>query len=376
VVHLVTRSHRRGAEVFALELATASNALGDHNDVHAIALASDGQSVPGLPVLVPTTHLGIRAYLQSSWRLRRLLRHDPADVVLAHGGWAALVVAFAAPSSTMRVWQRILGLPLDRWGPLRRHAWRVMARRFDGVVALTPEMESEMRELGYEGPVWPIGNARDPARFEAVDRMSATAALRKELDIGPEVPLLGFVGHLVDQKQPELAIDVLAEVRRQGHPAHLVMAGDGPRRRAVERRIAEHGIAKAVTMLGHRDDPELIFGGTDLVLITSNAEGIPGVAIEAQMTGCPVVTFLLGAVEEVVADGVTGVVVAWPEPLLMATRISALLADPSRLHAMSCAAPPRASAFTTSRTASLYTARFHELRSTRTERPQASADVA
>jgi glycosyltransferase involved in cell wall biosynthesis len=285
------------------------------------------------------------------------------------------VVAFATPSSSARVWQRILGLPLERWGRLRRYAWRVMARRFDGVVALTPEMESEMRELGYEGPVWPIGNARDPARFEAVDRMAASAALRAELEIGPEVPLLGFVGHLVDQKQPELAIDVLAEVRRQGHPAHLVMAGDGPRRRAVERRIEEHGIGKAVTLLGHRDDPELIFGGVDLVLITSSAEGIPGVAIEAQMTGCPVVTFLLGAVEEVVADGVTGVVVAWPEPMLMATRISGLLADPARLRAMGCAAPPRAAAFTTATTASLYTERFNELRATGQE-PEASAGVA
>ncbi len=377
VVHLVTRSHRRGAEVFALELAAASDALGDENEVHAITLAANGQQVAGLPPLVPTTRLGLRAYLLSSWRLRRHLKKHPADVVLAHGGSAALVVAFAVPSSAaVRVWQRILGLPLERWGRLRRTAWRTVARRFDGVVALTPDMEQEMRELGYEGPVWPIGNARDPARFTAVDRMAATAALRQEIGLGPEVPLLGFVGHLVDQKHPELAIDVLAEVRRQGHPAHLVMAGDGPCRPSVLRRIEEHGIEKAVTLLGHRDDPELIFGGTDLVLITSRAEGIPGVAIEAQMTGCPVVTFLLGAVEDVVEDGVTGVVVAWPEPLLMAARVSALLADPCRLHDMGVAAAPRAAEFTTATTATLYATRFNELYAARHQHQTASADLA
>lgn len=363
MVHLVTRSHRRGAEVFAHELAVASDALGDHNEVFAIGLAADGRSVATLPPLVPSARLGVRAYLQSSWRLRAHLRRHPADIVLAHGGWAALVVAFAVPSgSGARVWQRILGLPLDRWGRLRRSAWRVIARRFDGVVALTPDMEAEMRALGYEGPVWPIGNARDPARFASIDRGVASATLRREIEIDDDVPLLGFVGHLVDQKQPELAVDVLAEVRRQGHPAHLVMAGDGPSRRAVERRIAEHGIEKAVTLLGHRDDPELIFGGSDLVLITSRAEGIPGVAIEAQMTGCPVVTFLLGSVEDVIEDGVTGAVVAWPEPLLMASRTCALLADPTRLRAMSAAAAPRAESFTTAVTASLYSARFNELR--------------
>jgi glycosyltransferase involved in cell wall biosynthesis len=366
VVHLVTRSHRRGAEVFALELAAASDVLGHENEVFAIALAADGDSIASLPVLVPTRKLGLRAYVQSSWRLRRLLKAEPADVVLAHGGWAALVVAFAVPGdSAARVWQRILGLPLERWGSIRRGAWRVIARRFDGVVALTPDMESEMRELGYEGPVWPIGNARDPARFTAIDRDAASAALRAEVGVGPEVPLLGFVGHLVDQKHPELAIDVLAEVRRQGHPAHLVIAGDGPRRRHVQQRIHEHGVEKYVTLLGHRDDPELIFGGSDLVLITSRAEGIPGVAIEAQMTGCPVVTFLLGAVEDVVEDGVTGVVVAWPEPQLMAARVSALLADPHRMQAMSDASIPRAAAFTTASTAGLYVRRFEELRAGR-----------
>jgi glycosyltransferase involved in cell wall biosynthesis len=351
--------------VFALELATASEALGDEAEVYAIGMAVDGHHVPGLPPLVHTSRLGIRAHLQSSWRLRRLLAQHPADVVLAHGGWAALVVAFAVPSSSIRVWQRILGLPLERWGRLRRTAWRTIARRFDGVVALTPGMESEMRELGYLGPVWPIGNARNPERFAAVDRATASAALRDDIGIGPDVPLLGFVGHLVDQKQPELAIDVLAEVRRHGHPAHLVMAGDGPSRQAVLQRIDDHRLQDAVTVLGHRDDPELIFGGVDLVLITSRAEGIPGVAIEAQMTGCPVVTFRLGAVEDVVEDGVTGLVVAWAEPLVMGASVATLLSDPSLLKAMSAAAAPRVADFTTANTAALYATKFNELRSSR-----------
>lgn len=361
VVHLVTRSHRRGAEVVALELATALDALGHHNSVHAIALASDGQAIEPLPVLVRSSRLGVRTYLRSARDLRRLLEDDPADVVVAHGGSAAIVVALAVPSSTARVWQRILGFPVDRWGPLRRRAWAAVARRFDGVVAMTAEMETEVRDLGFDGPVWSLPNARDPERFADMDRSAASAALRSEIGIPADVPLLGFVGHLVDQKQPELAVDVLADVRRQGHPAHLVIAGDGPRRRAVERRILAHGVANAVTMLGHRDDPELIFGGVDLTLITSRAEGIPGVAIEAQMTGCPVVTFLVGGVEDVVTDGVTGAIVPRPEPLLMAQRIVALLGDPAGLQRMGEAAIAPAAGFTTAITASLYAARFAEL---------------
>lgn len=374
IVHLVTRSHRRGAEVVALELAAALDNLGHDDEVHAIALASDRGVVESLPALVPSSRLGLRTFVQSTWRFRRLVRENPADVVVAHGGWAAIVVAFSVPSSSARVWQRILGFPMERWGGLRRFGWRTVTRRFDGVVALTSGMEDEVRQLGFDGPVWLVPNARNPERFAAVDRSVASAELRLQLGLDADVPLLAFVGHLVAQKQPEVAIDVLAEVRNHGYPAHLVIAGDGPRRRLVEERIAFHGLEASVTMLGHRDDPEVIFGAADLALITSRAEGIPGVAIEAQMTGCPVVTYLLGAVEDIVEDGVTGAIVPWPEPLLMADRVAKLLADPDALHAMGCAAVAPAAAFTTAVTASTYSARFIELRAAQAEREPRPAD--
>jgi glycosyltransferase involved in cell wall biosynthesis len=284
-------------------------------------------------------------------------------VVVAHGGSAAFVVALACGrrGDARLVWQRILGFPTERWGILRRLVWRAVARRFDGVIALTREMGDEMRHLGFEGPIWVLPNARDPERFVGVDRAAASASLRSEIGLSDAVPLLAFVGHLVDQKQPQVALAVLAEVRRQGHQAHLVVAGDGPLRVAFERRIAELGLDDNVTMLGHRDDPEMVFGGADLTLITSRAEGVPGVAIEAQMAGCPVVTFLVGAVEDVVEDGVTGAVVPEPDAIQMAERISSFLVDPERLQSMSVAASARASVFTTSTTASLYAARFAQL---------------
>ena len=165
----------------------------------------------------------------------------------------------------------------------------------------------------------------------------------------------------MSQKQPELAVEVLDGVRRQGHPAHLVMAGDGPRRRAVERRIRELGLTGSVTLLGHRADPELIFGGADLAMITSRAEGIPGVAIEAQMAGCPVVSFPVGAIGDVVQDGVTGIILDRPEVCLMAKQIAGVLDDTDQLQSMSEAASAVGAVFTTASTASRYATTFAEV---------------
>lgn len=369
VVHLVTRSHRRGAEVVALELAAALDALGHDNEVHALALGADGSVVDGLPVLVPSAGVGLPTLARSAWRVRRMLARHPVDIVLAHGGSAAFVVALAAPASGgARVWQRILGLPLEGWGPLRRTVWRRMVRRFDGVAALTSDLEAEVRQLGFSGPVRVIPNARDPERFAHVDRASAAAVLRSQVGVDASVPIVAFVGHLVEQKDPELAVDVAAELVRLGQPVHLVMAGDGPMRSAVEKRIAARGMARSVTMLGHRDDPELVFAGAALALLTSRAEGIPGVAIEAQMCGCPLVSVPVGGVGDVVEDAVTGVIVPSRDAILVATSVARLLGDPTRLRAMGAAAAQRARVFTMASVAPLYVALFDEVTAAKRQR--------
>ena len=71
-----------------------------------------------------------------------------------------------------------------------------------------------------------------------------------------------------------------------------------------------------------------MLGGIDLLLLTSDAEGIPGIVIEAQMAGCPVVTFPLGAVASVVDDGHTGLVLARSDTDLMADVAVELLDEP------------------------------------------------
>ena len=129
--------------------------------------------------------------------------------------------------------------------------------------------------------MWPIANFRSPERFVAVDRAAAGTRLRAELGIGPDVPLLGLVGHLIEQKRPERALAVLARVRARGDCVTSSSPG-AARSRRIRRRRATRGARRPfVHVLGHRDDVELLLGGIDLLLLTSDSEGIPGIVIEA-----------------------------------------------------------------------------------------------
>jgi glycosyltransferase involved in cell wall biosynthesis len=329
ILHVVGQSHRRGAETFALELASELDALGHANRVVAIGVAFDGQRDEDLPALTERKGLGPLGIVTGGLRLKRLLARDPFDFALAHGGSAAQALVLARRARPpLLVWQRILGFPAKIWGPVHQRWWRLITHRLDAVVALTRTLEEETRRLGFTGPVWKIGNTRAPERFISVDRHRASAKLRREMGLHHDVALMGFVGHLVEQKRPERALDVLSFLLAQGQSAHLVFAGDGPLRTELESDIRSRDLGRHVTLLGHRSDIEQVYGAIDLLLITSDDEGIPGVALEAQMAGCPVVTFRLGGVDSVVEHGRTGFVLDPSDTRLMGWETIRLLEQP------------------------------------------------
>ena len=364
ILQVVGQSHRRGAEIFALELASGLDALGHDNRVVALGVAFDGRRDPDLPALTARARLTPRAIVAGAWRLRRLLAREPFDAVLAHGGSAAQAAALARRSGgPLLIWQRILGFPSSIWGPAKRRWWRFIARRIDVVVAMTPDLGHELRRLGFTGPVWEIGtyNTRSPQRFVGIDRAEATARLRREVGVGEDVALIGFVGHLVEQKRPERALEVLRYVLADNDRAHLVVAGDGPLRIRLEREIAARGLDPHVTLLGDRRDVEQVYGGLDVLLLTSDDEGIPGVAVEAQMAGCPVVTFPLGGVGTVVENGRTGIVLDRADTVLMAEHTVRLLERPTLRHQLGDEARHAAERFSTRQAAEEYDARLTEL---------------
>lgn len=98
------------------------------------------------------------------------------------------------------------------------------------------------------------------------------------------------VGRLEEQKDPLLALAVLAELHRRGHDIALEMLGAGPLEAQLRARIEQLGLGGRVTLAGYVADPRPAYARADLLLMTSRFEGVPAVIGEALATGLPFVT--------------------------------------------------------------------------------------
>ena len=248
------------------------------------------------------------------------------------GGLVNPHAAFAARRrGAAIVWQIVdAGSPL----PLRRAVMRLVRRYadailFDGEALIAAHGGSDsltMPAFVYFPPV-------DTERF--APSSEHRASLRQELGIPPGEPLVGTVSHLTPLKALENFLDAAARIATALPETRFVVIGAAPESHAaygerLRRQAAELDLPHPILFAGPRDDVERWYAAMDVDLITSRSEGTTTTALEAQSCGVPVVSTDVGAVHEVVEDGVTGLLVPPGDAAAIATETLALLADSVR----------------------------------------------
>jgi glycosyltransferase involved in cell wall biosynthesis len=298
VLQVITSDDRRGPETHALDLGAALAARGMR--VRTVALAP-GRHGGGLDL--PT----LGRHPLSLGTLRRLRRESSvAGVVVAHGSTTLPACACALTGNGVPLVYRSIGDP-EQWASTtaRRARVRACLRRADAVVALTADAAATIRSMYRMSEdrvtVIPIGAI--PDRHQPIDAASRRTG-RARFGIPDDAAVGSIIGALSPEKDVALAIDAAAAI-----PGfHLVVAGDGPEREALERRAA-HVTPGRVHFAGTLHDPAPAFAAADVVLLTSRTEGLPAVLIEAGLRGLPVVATDVGYVDEIVVDGETGLLV-------------------------------------------------------------------
>lgn len=138
------------------------------------------------------------------------------------------------------------------------------------------------------------------------------------------------VGRLDPEKNPLLLVDIAALLRARDPRWSLAIAGDGPLHEALERRVAERGLADTVELLGYvPNGPELWaeYRRSHAFLHVSLTEGLPQVLFEAQGAGLPVVATDVGGVSAAVGGGESALLVPPDDAAAAAIALSRLAED-------------------------------------------------
>ena len=304
-----------------------------------LATLSMDENVPNLAVPMKREIAPISDAI-SLFRIYRKIRRLRPYLVDASTPKAGLLVSMAAWAARVpcRVYT-LRGLRLETTTGLKRAVlWAgewISCACSHKVICVSPSLRARVIELGFVSPCKATAPGKgsgivDPRRFFPHDRHSpATMALRQSLGIPDGVPVVGFVGRFVRDKGIGELVEAFRNLRRTYPDLHLLLVGDfedgDPVKPEVRRFIESE---PAILRPGFVADSAPYYGLMDVLALPTYREGFPGVPLEAQASGIPVVTTsATGAIDSVV-DPITGFIVPVGDARALTNAIGKLLENP------------------------------------------------
>ena len=180
---------------------------------------------------------------------------------------------------------------------------RSLARGTTALVSVGNQVRDDLLAYGIGRPETYVVVPPGVGPSAGFDRSDA----RTMFELPDRVPIAMFVGRLTAIKRLDRLLEAFALVLERVPEAVLAIAGEGDL--LDDLRIKAEPLGESVRFLGWQAEVTLLYAAADLVVISSDNEGMPVTLIEAAMAGVPGVTTDVGSAAEVVEDGVTGRVV-------------------------------------------------------------------
>lgn len=328
-----------GTEVATLETARALSAVGYKvevivyfNEIDPTMLGSFQTAGLAVHLLDVRRGSGVLSHWRLAKGLERVLRRGRFDVI-----WVQYMTPTLLPLALARLFTPNLVAAVHvasshySQSGLNRIRWlaHYCCKRFicvsrtvaDGIFG---EPESDLRQTGR---VVVIPNALDMGIMQA----AAVLDWRAQTGWPRDAVVIGFAGRLAHIKGVDVLLQSVADLLARGLPISLAIVGDGFERSGLESMVRQLDISHITHFVG-RLPRHTIFSaikGFDIAAMPSRGglEGFGLSALEAMAAGVPVVASRVDALQEVVQDGITGLLCQVDDPQSLADALARLVAD-------------------------------------------------
>lgn len=142
--------------------------------------------------------------------------------------------------------------------------------------------------------------------LERFSLATESGPLMNELGFDAATRVVTIVSRLGKTKRHDLFVEAAAMILKELANVKFLIVGDGMMQESIQQKITALNLANDVIMTGFRADIPEIMAISTVVVLTSDSEGVPQVLSQAMAMQKPVIAAPIGAIPDLIEDGVTG----------------------------------------------------------------------
>lgn len=236
------------------------------------------------------------------------------------------------------LFEKLSGIKKIKMATVSQINYYFSRRYFDRIVPVSFDIKNSLARHLDSAKMTVVHNAINPGSIRA---NRATSAVKAELNIEPNQPVIGTAGRLVPIKGYDLFID-MAKIILEARPETVfLLIGDGPLKQQLQAKAAKLNLSDKVKFLGFRDDITDLLNCLDIFVISSHHEGIPMVLLEAMALKRAIAATAVGGINEIIDSGKSGILVNPGDAAALAQACLSILGNGNRRQALEDGAADR-----------------------------------
>lgn len=322
-----------------------------HSYAHPEGLPKE-EMVKGLPVRRVYSRgrkSGSLLYLLGGlWQLRGF---DPRTIYHAHdigaAGWLAVAARYLYGGKCL-IKLRTGAYAYRRDFKSRFARWQMLAllRLVDRIIVVNREVEEFVTAQGIpENRIVRIPNGVDTTKYRP-PMPSEKVEARRKCRLPQDALIVLYVGRLEGMKGVDVLLKGWSRLpEEQLSYYRLLLVGDGPERKNLERLAETLNISSSIKILGEQSEVLPFYQSAELFVLPSRTEGLSNALLEAMSAGLPVIASEVGGAKDLIVEQENGFFFRSEDEQELAAKLCLLLADPNLRAKFGCGARSSVSAY-------------------------------